>query len=43
MKRHFTALAEEVRRRALTGADAFVVEIGCNDGILLEAFATVRI
>ena len=43
MKRHFAALAEDVRRRALTHADAFVVEIGCNDGILIEAFATAGI
>ena len=43
MKLHFTALAEDVRRRALSDANAFVVEIGCNDGILLEAFATAGI
>ena len=39
MKRHFAAFAQDVQRRALTGPDAFVVEIGCNDGIMLDAFA----
>lgn len=38
MRRHFAAFAADVRRRALASSDAFVVEIGCNDGILLEPF-----
>ena len=39
MRRHFGAYAADVRQR-LGGVEApFVVEIGCNDGILLEAFA----
>lgn len=43
MRRHFAALADDVRGRALTSAHALVVEIGCNDGILLEAFARAGI
>src|SRR5688572_26719877 len=38
MTRHFAAFAEDVRVRALASPDPLVVEIGCNDGILLEAF-----
>lgn len=39
MQRHFVAYADDVRSRALTSPDAFAVEIGCNDGILLEPLA----
>jgi methylation protein EvaC len=39
MKRHFAAFAAEVQARALARSiDPLVVEIGCNDGILLEHF-----
>lgn len=43
MRRHFAVLADDVRRRALGGADPLVVEIGCNDGILLEAFGAAGV
>ena len=40
MQRHFAAYADEVRRRCLAGPDPFVLEIGCNDGILLGPLAS---
>ena len=43
MQQHFRAFAGDIRSRALSGADPFVVEIGCNDGILLEAFGAAGI
>ena len=43
MRRHFAAFAEEARRRLPSSGSPFVVEIGCNDGILLEAFRTAGI
>jgi len=43
MRRHFAAFADQVRRRALGSADPFVVEIGCNDGILLDGFAAAGV
>src|SRR2546428_1126422 len=33
---HFAEMAETIRTRYLTGADPFIVEIGSNDGILLQ-------
>ncbi|WP_394621983.1 methyltransferase domain-containing protein [Lentzea sp. JNUCC 0626] len=39
MREHFAALAEKLRREELTGPAPFVVEIGCNDGVMLESFA----
>jgi len=39
MVRHFTAYAEWVYDTHLGGDDLFVVEIGSNDGIMLENFA----
>ena len=39
MVRHFTAYAEWVYDKHLGGDDLFVVEIGSNDGIMLENFA----
>ena len=43
MVRHFEALGETVRRTHLHGDDPFVVEIGSNDGALLEGFANAGI
>lgn len=39
MVAHFAAYAEWAQRRFLTRPDPFVVEIGCNDGAMLENFA----
>ena len=38
MTAHFAELAETLRSRYLSGDDPFVVEIGSNDGILLQNF-----
>lgn len=43
MKIHFQAFADQVRQDYLTGADPFVVEIGSNDGIMLQNFAQQKI
>jgi methylation protein EvaC len=39
MARHFERFADSVRERYLGAADPFVVEMGCNDGIMLGQFA----
>ena len=39
MQRHFKAYADWVMANHLRGADPFVVELGSNDGIMLENFA----
>ena len=39
MQRHFKSYAEWVMENHLRGADPFVVELGSNDGIMLENFA----
>jgi methylation protein EvaC len=36
---HFKEFAEHVKEDFLTSSDPFVVEIGCNDGIMLQHFA----
>lgn len=38
MTRHFQDFAELVCKRNLSGDDPFVVELGCNDGIMLQNF-----
>lgn len=38
MRRHFEDFAAQVKGQYLTGPDAFVLELGCNDGILLQNF-----
>lgn len=43
MKSHFQAFAENVIRNYMRSADPFVVEIGSNDGILLQNFALKKI
>ena len=40
MAAHFQALAAEVQRDHLSESDPFVVEIGSNDGIMLQHFAS---
>jgi len=36
---HFREFAEHVKKDYLPGKDPFVVEVGCNDGIMLRNFA----
>jgi methylation protein EvaC len=36
MRGHFAATAREFRETELTGADPFLIEIGCNDGVMLR-------
>ena len=43
MANHFQRFAERVRKEYLPDTDPFVVEIGSNDGILLENFARADI
>jgi methylation protein EvaC len=40
MAEHFKEFASEIRARFLTGPDPFVVEVGSNDGIMLQNFAS---
>ncbi|MCZ7433116.1 class I SAM-dependent methyltransferase [Streptomyces sp. WMMC1477] len=39
MREHFAATARQLLARELTGEDPFVIELGCNDGVMLD---TVR-
>ncbi|WDZ83470.1 class I SAM-dependent methyltransferase [Micromonospora cathayae] len=39
MREHFTRTALDFLETELTGADPFMVEIGCNDGVLLRTVA----
>ena len=44
MERHFSELAHQVKRSGyLAGSNPFVVELGCNDGILLKNFVDTGI
>jgi len=43
MAEHFRAWAEQVARERLSAPRSFVVEIGSNDGTLLQVFATAGI
>jgi methylation protein EvaC len=43
MVKHFREFSEIVRKKHLPEADPFVVEIGSNDGIMLQNFAQARI
>src|SRR6266850_1372084 len=40
MARHFAEFADAIRTNYLTSADPFVVELGSNDGIMLQHFAS---
>lgn len=42
MRRHFAGYGMDVQQRLRDVAAPFVVEIGCNDGILLEIFAAAH-
>ena len=39
MRTHFNELAKRFLATELTGEDPFIVEIGCNDGVMLKAVA----
>ncbi|RZQ61147.1 class I SAM-dependent methyltransferase [Amycolatopsis suaedae] len=39
MRNHFESLAKRLLTTELTGADPFVVEMGCNDGVMLKTLA----
>jgi methylation protein EvaC len=39
MRKHFEAVAERFLATELTGPDPFVVELGCNDGVMLKVLA----
>jgi methylation protein EvaC len=39
MRTHFEELARQLLKTELTGDDPFVVELGCNDGIMLKVIA----
>jgi methylation protein EvaC len=43
MRKHFGELAERFRTTELTGDDPFIVELGCNDGVMLRALADAGI
>ena len=44
MEQHFSEFAQQVMQSGyLTKADPFVVELGCNDGIMLKNFAKANI
>jgi methylation protein EvaC len=43
MREHFGRLAERFRTTELTGPDPFVVELGCNDGVMLKHLADAGI
>jgi methylation protein EvaC len=43
MAAHFQRMADEVAREWLPAGDSFVVEIGCNDGTLLQRMASLGI
>ncbi|MGH3756307.1 methyltransferase domain-containing protein [Actinophytocola sp.] len=42
-RRHFQHNAERFLRTELTGPDPFIVEIGCNDGVLLGSIAAAGV
>jgi methylation protein EvaC len=43
MRKHFTATAQYFLETELAGPDPFMVEIGCNDGILLQTVSTAGV
>nr|ABY66027.1 C-methyltransferase [Actinomadura madurae] len=38
-RKHFEGVARDLLRTELAGADPFIVEIGCNDGVMLSTVA----
>ncbi|MFE7135980.1 methyltransferase domain-containing protein [Streptomyces sp. NPDC057638] len=43
MREHFTATAQRFIDTELTGPDPFIVELGCNDGVMLSTIARAGI
>jgi methylation protein EvaC len=43
MRTHFESLAKRLLTNELTGDDPFVVEMGCNDGVMLKSIADAGI
>jgi methylation protein EvaC len=43
MSKHFTQTARRLLETELTGNDPFIVEIGCNDGVMLETVSTAGV
>jgi len=43
MRTHFEAVAKRFLATELTGTDPFIVELGCNDGVMLKAVADAGI
>ena len=43
MRTHFEELAKRLLTTELTGDDPFIVELGCNDGVMLKALAEAGI
>ncbi|GAB3110557.1 class I SAM-dependent methyltransferase [Streptomyces calidiresistens] len=43
MREHFRSLAERLLKTELTGVDPFVVEMGCNDGVMLSTLAAAGV
>ncbi|NRQ31679.1 class I SAM-dependent methyltransferase [Nonomuraea sp. NN258] len=43
MRAHFAAVARRFLATELTGADPFIVELGCNDGVMLGTVAAAGI
>lgn len=43
MSAHFRATADQFLRETLHGGDAFIIEVGCNDGTMLESIAAAGV
>lgn len=43
MRTHFEQLAKRLMSTELTGDDPFIIELGCNDGVMLKALAEAGI
>ena len=43
LSKHFTQYAKEITPRFLSAPDAFAVEIGCNDGVLLKPLQDLQV
>ena len=43
MRKHFEEIARRFLATELTGADPFIVEIGCNDGVMLKTIGEIGV